>query len=498
LARTASGYDHGGKGGFAPREKLSHTQGVRTIAFTILSSTRVKAIIDALIPRFTGKDQDHLLALADETAGAAYDEAFDLVQPLFDFRTDIQSTSGADMVGIADLGGYYTGTSVEDALQEIGADLATPSAVAWGGITGTLSSQLDLQAALDLKATLASPTFTGDPKAPTPLTADNDTSIATTAFVKAQGYATLASPTFTGDPKAPTPLTADNDTSVATTAFVKAQGYTTNTGTVTSVAVANATGITWTGSPVTTSGTLTPTLSTNLQAWSGLATSSKQDSSANLTAWSALATSTKQDSSANLTSWSAIAPATKADDSSVVHLTGNETITGTKTFNTQISSGAAVASALNDVTRHYTIHTAGYGINVTTNSLNLVAGTSGQIQFVVNAGATAAANITSAGVFNYGGLEVGYCDVPRVTGGIERGKMFATAAGLTLATGSAAGSTYSIYNNSAAAITLTQGAGLTLRLAGSATTGSRTLAARGIATVWYNSTTEAIVSGNVT
>ena len=82
-------------------------------------------------------------------------------------------------------------------------------------------------------ALLASPTFTGDPKAPTPATSDNDTSIATTAFVKANitaidfsPYAPLASPTFTGDPKAPTPATADNDTSIATTAFVKAQGYT--------------------------------------------------------------------------------------------------------------------------------------------------------------------------------------------------------------------------------------------------------------------------------
>ena len=33
-------------------------------------------------------------------------------------------------------------------------------------------------------------------------------------------FAPLASPTFTGDPKAPTPATTDNDTSVATTAFV--------------------------------------------------------------------------------------------------------------------------------------------------------------------------------------------------------------------------------------------------------------------------------------
>jgi hypothetical protein len=40
--------------------------------------------------------------------------------------------------------------------------------------------------ALDLKAPLDSPVFTGNPTAPTPATSDNDTSIATTAFVKAQ------------------------------------------------------------------------------------------------------------------------------------------------------------------------------------------------------------------------------------------------------------------------------------------------------------------------
>lgn len=51
----------------------------------------------------------------------------------------------------------------------------------------------------------------------------------------------------------------------------------TGAGTVTSVAVADATGLTWSGSPITTSGTLTPTLSVNLQAWHALATSAKQD-----------------------------------------------------------------------------------------------------------------------------------------------------------------------------------------------------------------------------
>ena len=115
------------------------------------------------------------------------------------------------------------------------------------------------QTALNLKADLASPTFTGDPKAPTPTAGDNDTSIATTAFVAAAltagvvpataapvmdgvaavGIATkyaredhkhptdtslapLASPAFTGNPTAPTPTAGDNDTSIATTAFVAA------------------------------------------------------------------------------------------------------------------------------------------------------------------------------------------------------------------------------------------------------------------------------------
>jgi hypothetical protein len=40
--------------------------------------------------------------------------------------------------------------------------------------------------ALALKAPLASPTFTGTPTAPTPAQGDNDTSIATTAFVNTE------------------------------------------------------------------------------------------------------------------------------------------------------------------------------------------------------------------------------------------------------------------------------------------------------------------------
>ena len=43
-----------------------------------------------------------------------------------------------------------------------------------------------------------------------------------TDTLNAAGYATIASPTFTGTPAAPTPSPGDNDTSIATTAFVAA------------------------------------------------------------------------------------------------------------------------------------------------------------------------------------------------------------------------------------------------------------------------------------
>lgn len=56
--------------------------------------------------------------------------------------------------------------------------------------------------------------------------------------VSALGLAPIASPVFTGDPQAPTPATADNDQSIATTAFVKAQNYTTQAAVLAAVAAA--------------------------------------------------------------------------------------------------------------------------------------------------------------------------------------------------------------------------------------------------------------------
>lgn len=76
-------------------------------------------------------------------------------------------------------------------------------------------------------------------------------------------FALLNSPALTGTPSAPTATTSDNSTLIATTAFVKAQGY--GAGSVTSVGLSLPSILTVSGSPVTTTGTLTATLASQTQ-----------------------------------------------------------------------------------------------------------------------------------------------------------------------------------------------------------------------------------------
>jgi hypothetical protein len=96
----------------------------------------------------------------------------------------------------------------------------------------------------------------------------------------------------------------------------------------------------------------------------------------------------------------------------------------------------------------------------------------------------------------------GFRDVPRDTssGGTAdvswNGRCRAVTGGVTIpASVFSAGATLSLYNDSVSSLTITQGGGLTLRFVGTTLTGDRTLAARGLCTIWFNSATEAIVSG---
>lgn len=146
--------------------------------------------------------------------------------------------------------------------------LSTPRNISLSGsVTGTVSFDgsadanittsvgASLQATLDSKAPLASPTLTGVPAVPTAAVNTNTTQIASTAFVVGQaassvplidGTATVgtslryarqdhvhptdttraptASPAFTGVPTAPTASPGNNSTQIATTAYADTLG----------------------------------------------------------------------------------------------------------------------------------------------------------------------------------------------------------------------------------------------------------------------------------
>lgn len=86
----------------------------------------------------------------------------------------------------------------------------------------------------------------------------------------------------------------------------------------------------------------------------------------------------------------------------------------------------------------------------------------------------------------------GYVNLPKTTTGLEVGKCFSTTSGVTIPT-RAEGDLCAVYNNSGSAITLTQDSGLTLRVAGTGTTGNYPLPQRGLVTIWWHSATEAII-----
>lgn len=167
------------------------------------------------------------------------------------------------------------------------------------------------------------------------------------------------------------------------------------------------------------------------------------------------------------------------------------------TGNVLTSSGTGAAPAWGKVglttavTGTLPVANGGTGTTTSTGSGNLVLATSPTIS-----------SPALTGTPTSGGIEIGYRSVPRAsTGGAtaatsERGYCYATTGNMTIpASTFAAGDALSIYNDSSSSVTITQGSGLTLRQAGSTNTGSRTLAARGMVTIWFNSATEAIISG---
>ena len=113
-------------------------------------------------------------------------------------------------------------------------DYTTAEKTKLAAITGSNTGDQDLsayatQTALDLKAPIANPTFTGTVSGVTSAmvglgdvdnTSDANKPVSTATQTALDLKAPIANPTFTGDAKAETATAGDNDVSIATTAFV--------------------------------------------------------------------------------------------------------------------------------------------------------------------------------------------------------------------------------------------------------------------------------------
>lgn len=196
-------------------------------------------------------------------------------------------------------------------------------------------------------------------------------------------------------------------------------------------------------------------------------------------------------------------------------LAGNGNSMMTLTHGASLSLfGRAAASANMDIRADVTAESRLAGGGVTPGSLSFdrrqTSSGVGQIRQRANSSIEFYTNdtfrmqITAAGVIqDDAGLELGYKGIPRVvfSGALtsaHRGKMVVTASGVTIPSGVfAAGDAVSIFGAGAGgtSVTITQGSSVSLRLAGTAETGNRTLAFRGMATIWFNDSNEAYISG---
>lgn len=324
--------------------------------------------------------------------------------------------------------------------------------------------------------------------------------------------------------------------------FIAASG----TGTVTSVDVANATGITWTGNPITTAGTLTPALSANLQAWHGLATSAKQDADADLTDIAALTPANDDIIQRKAGAWTNRTMAQLTTDlglgtaalanigtsgATIPLLNGNNTYSGTSTFTQDIAvnltaaAGAITLSTDAGQLADYRLATAGVNRWLIRKDVSAESGgntgSNLQIKRLSDAGSLLSNSITidrATGdvVFADRVLlntdEVGFRTIPQNSRSAaytlvlsDSGKhIFHPSADTTAriwtipANASVAypiGTALTFINQNAAGVITIAITSDTMRLAGAGTTGSRTLAANGIATAVKVTATEWIISG---
>lgn len=430
--------------------------------YLFLNGATVATLNEALVPHFMGLQQEALVKMADGLGRAVRDDVQVDLDNLYDFRDEIISAAGASLVGVTDLGTYYISTNVEGVLQEIGAALATPPSVAWGSITGTLSSQADLQSALNTKVDDSQISAFG-------LTLVDDANAAAARTTLGLGTAATNN---TGDFQAADAglasiagLTTLADRSIYTTASDTYAVYTLSAFARTILDDANAAAVRTTIGAGTGNGTVTTMSVVTANGVSG--------------------------SVATATTTPAITLTLGAITPSSVNASG------TITAGNVISSTGASAT-LSFANRAGTART--YSWYGTSNIINLNVSGIGDVASITETGnasfigtvADLKGNVRSVPITDQ---NAAYTFVASDRGTARR-KTNSTAYTYTVDAVHSAGDILTAVNHNATGnITIAQGAGVTLYLAGTGTTGNRTVGPRSYATIYMMSATEGYVSG---
>jgi len=116
-------------------------------------------------------------------SGTEIDDEFNAIQTAINTKADTNSPTltGTPIAPTATAG--TSNTQLATTAFVTGADTTQTNAITSAYQAADTALQGTLQGNINLKANIASPVFTGNPTAPTPAPNDNDTSIATTAFV---------------------------------------------------------------------------------------------------------------------------------------------------------------------------------------------------------------------------------------------------------------------------------------------------------------------------
>jgi len=151
---------------------------------------------------------------------------------------------------------------------------------------------------------------------------------------------------------------------------------------------------------------------------------------------------------------------------------------------------------------------AGIGTSLTAlNGSNISSGTVAQARLPTNVAYYDATTANFTGTLQYGGIETGYRAIPqlatagRILALTDNGKHLSISSGsVTIPTNASVafgiGTPVSVFNNSSGSISILASSGVTLRLAGTTTTGTRTVARFGLITLLKTDTNVWVASGS--